>query len=375
MINFMDSSYSDIHDTYSQSGDWLIIKHFKYYSQVLNNIDDWINNKITSYDHITTDDCDFFQSEWDSLKDKYSTSPLKTLIRDITTNILRCDTCFYGDENPRTFYDPTVKKHDGLFTRLLTILDKDASNFLQNYAMAKQISKFDCNVMPIFKISNEIQSYCKSAAIMYYFDNITRELRQAFENYQLYSLYNGDDNSECGIKKNMLFAYNNSYTVPDAGQSNRPTSKVYSFSTSIANYTTKLTKGLTDLNTLMDAMEGLNDEIYTAVKVLGALNIVFYADPADQELLQKNSNATFTAMTPVTGATTDTISMKKNLQLRTIWAMCTSVPIAIEAQQYINNLRTNQAVVFGSTVRAAFRNMEFDTHLNTLKSILISQHP
>lgn len=376
MINFIDSSYSNIHDVYDVNSDWLIIKHFKYYSQVLTDINDWINNRVASYDHITTENCDFSQSEWNDIKDDYSSSSLKNLIENITTSITRCSTCFYGDENPRTFYDPTTKKHDGIFARLLTILDKDASNFLQNYAMVKQVSKFNCDVMPIFKIINNLQAYCKNAVIMYYFDNITRELLTAFKNYKSYSTTHTENShdaiTDCDIKKNMITGYYNRYKIPGAAQSSPNTD---AFSTSIGNYKTDLTTGLTDLNTLMDAMEGFNDEVYTAVKVLGALNIVFYADPADQELLQKNSKATFTSMVPVTGAVTDTASMKKNLQLRTIWAMCTSVPIAIEAQQYINNLRTNQAVVFGSTVKAAFQNMEFNTHLNILKGILITQHP
>ena len=376
MINFLDNSYTTVGITYDVNKDWLVIKHFEKYRDILSDVDNYMNGILASFDSIGTDTCDYNSSSWDEIKTTFTPKPLSTLVMDLSTEILRCDTCANGTANPRVVYDPTFGKIDGIFVKLVDALDKGVGNFLQNYTMAKQVSKYECDFMRVFEQYLVVQDAIKDGSIMYYFDDIITKFNKDLQNFKYYVEYNdsGDSNADCNSKKNFCYAYFNSYTVPDIGQQDRPTSSVQPFSTSMATYKDKLKEGLKDLNTLVDAMQGFLDEIYIGVKVIGALNIVFYADPADQTMLQKQSQSVFSSMTPPVGQDADTDIAKLSLQSRTIWAMCTAVPMAISAQQYIDNRRTNQATVFARTVIATFSSIGIQDDIDLLKVVLDGQH-
>jgi len=121
-------------------------------------------------------------------------------------------------------------------------------------------------------------------------------------------------------------------------------------------------------------MQGFLDEIYIGVKILGALNIVFYADPADQEMLQEHSQSIFSSITPPVGQDSDTQIAKESLQSRAIWAQCFATTIAIDSQQYINDRRTNQSEVFGRSVLATFNNVGIQHDFDILKAVFDTQH-
>jgi len=376
MINFMSPDYKDDRLYFNQNTDWIVILHFKKYTEFLKNIDNYMLGRIDALDYIENTDCDYSETFWDIIKRDFNEEPLGPLVEKLTEKILRCTDCLNGEENPRGVYDPTIGKVDGVFAKLIATLDKGVGNFLQNYSMAKQVSKFECDFMEMFRQVQEIQEAIKYGNIMAYFDSIYNDFIKQFDNYQIYANYNNYQdatNLDCNTKTNLSYAYYNNYTVPDVGQLNYE-ADAEPFINAINKYKTKLEVGLRDLNTLLDAMEGFMDEIYIAVKVLGALNIVFYADPADTDLLEKESKSTFKSMTPPVGQDTDTETSKASLQARTIWAMAISVPIAIEAQKYINDKRTNQATVFGSAVQSAFYNIGLTTDLIILREVLNAQH-
>jgi hypothetical protein len=372
----MSPDYKDDKLYFSQNDDWIVIQHFKKYTEFLENIDNYMLNKIDSLDSITPDECDYSITFWNIIKEDFTTDPLGPLVQNLTTEIISCSSCLSGSENPRVIYDPTVGKVDGVFAKLVTSLDKGVGNFLQNYSMAKQVSKFECDFMEIFKQVQEIQEAIKYGDIMAYFDSIYKDFLKQYDNYTIYANYNNLEeatNLDCNTKKNLAYAYYNNYDVPNVNQLDyEPNAEP--FINAINTYKTKLETGLKDLNTLLDAMDGFMDEVYIAVKVLGALNIVFYSDPADADMLEKESTSTFKSMTPPVGQDTDSEAVKATLQARTIWAMAISVPIAIEAQKYINDKRTNQATVFGSAVQSAFYNIDLTNDLNVLREVLNAQH-
>jgi len=376
MINFMSPDYKDDKLYFSENDDWIVIQHFKRYTEFLKNVDSYMLNKINAYDNISPDDCEYGETFWTILKDNFKNNPLGPLVENLTEEILRCDLCYNGEENPRGVYDPTIGKVDGVFAKLVASLDKGVGNFLQNYTMAKQVSKYECDFMNIFKQVREIQEAIKYGDIMAYFDSIYKEFYKSFSNYQIYiSYYNYLDaeNLDCNSKINMSYGYYNQMDIPNVGQIDyRATEEP--FINSIINYKTKLEMGLRDLNTLLDAMDGFMDELYIAVKTLGALNIVFYADPNDHEMLQRESQSTFESMTSPVGQDTDTEAVKRSLQARTVWAMSTSVPIAIKAQEYLDDKRSNQSTVFGSAVQSTFYNIGLTEDLNVLREVLNQQH-
>jgi len=376
MINFMSPDYKDDKLYFSENDDWIVIQHFKRYTEFLRDIDSYILNKISAYDNIDTSDCDYSETFWTILKNDFENNPLGPLVENLTDEILRCDTCYNGEENPRGVYDPTIGKVDGIFAKLVASLDKGVGNFLQNYSMAKQVSKYECDFMNMFKQVREIQEAIKYGDIMAYFDSIYNEFYKSFSNYQIYiSYYNylEAENLDCNSKINMAYGYYNQMDIPDVGQIDYQATE-QPFINSIINYKTKLETGLRDLNILLDAMDGFMDELYIAVKALGALNIIFYSDPEDHEMLQQESQSTFESMTSPIGQDTDTEAIKRSLQARTVWAMSTAVPIAIKAQEYLDDKRTNQATVFGSAVQSTFYNIGLTEDLNILREVLNQQH-
>jgi hypothetical protein len=359
-----------------QGDDWIIVAHFKKYSELLKNIDEFVNAKISNLDYVTSDDCDYSPTFWNILKDNFKDEPLSNMVEKITEDILTCDNCLVSTANPRTVYDPAIGKVDGIFAKLVNALDKGVGNFLQNYTMAKQVSKFECDFMEMFRLVQEIQDAIKFGYIMDYFDKIYTEFRLEFEKFNIYITYNNYNvaDPDCKEKQNMSYAYYNAYTPPDIGQASYSEDPTIPFVNAITNYRNQLRVALKDLNTLIDAMEGFMDDIYVAVKVLGALNIVFYADPADQEMLAKDAESTFASMTPPAGSDLSTDMHKLQLQSYTIWAQAVSVPLAIAACKYINDRRTNQATVFGSTVKAAFFNIGLQQRIDMLRDVLETQH-
>jgi len=250
MIDFMDSSYRSVSITYEVGKDWLVIKHFQKYTEILTEINDFINDKVSSYDSTTTDNCSFDPSQWDDIKNTFASDPLYTLVMDISSDILRCRECENGTANPRVMYDPTYGKIDGIFVKLVDALDKGAGNFLQNYTMAKQISKYECNFMPLFKKYLIIQNAIKDGSIMYYFDGIINTLIDEYKKFKYYIEYNNDnpdDDAACKNKKNLISAYNNRYNVPDNHQSTPSPGQAMAFKQAITNYKNSLNIGLTDL--------------------------------------------------------------------------------------------------------------------------------
>jgi len=374
MINFLNPEYESNNLLFSKSDDWIVIQHFKKYTEILKNIDDYINNKINDFEYLNTDDCEYDETFWNLIVNDFK-EPLNNLVLDYTEEILRCDACLNGSENPRGTYDPTIGKVDGIFAKLVSVLDKGAENFIQNYTMAKQVSKFVCDYMDIFKKVRDIQDYIKYGKILYYFDNLINDLQKSFENYKIYITYNNyedDEDLDCNSKKNMAFAYYNNFTVPDIGQ-NPYIEEEEAFAISLQTYKEKLKQGLTDLNTLLDAMDGFMDELYIAVKVLGALNIVFYMDEDDIPMFEKESQSTFDSMVQPNNPE-DSEAAKASLKTRTIWAMGVTIPIGITAQKYLDDTRSNQSVVFGSAVNSVFYSIGFTEDLNTLRTILNTQY-
>jgi len=376
LINFMSSVYEADALIYNINKDWVVINHLKKYNESLDEIDSFMNTEIASYDSITNDHCAFNKDSWNDMKTFFKSKPLSTMILDLSNTILRCNTCLHGAANPRVAYDPTLGKTDGIFVKLVDALDKGAGNFLQNYTMAKQIAKYECNFMPLFREYLVIQNAIKDGSIMYYFDGILDKLLKEFRkfNYYITNYDAGGSPNACNTKINFTYAYNNSYRIPDNHQSNPAPGQARSFKDAILTYKNALKKGLTDLNILLDAMQGFLDEIYIGVKVLGALNIVFYADPADQDMLKKHSQSIYSSITPPVGQDSDTEDAKKTLQMRAIWAQSFATTLAIDSQQYINDQRTNQSVVFGRTVIAAFTNIGIQHDINLLKAVFDTQH-
>lgn len=382
MINFMSEIYNDYRLHVTISDDWVVLGHVDKYKTLLSNIELFMQNQLKNLDSKSASDCDFDTSIWEMIFEEYGfpedeKTPLSSLISDLSKEIVECSTCQYGSNNPRTTYDPVLDKVDGIFVKLIDALDKGAGNFLQNYSMAKQLEKYVCDFMVMFRQVIEIQDAIKYGIIMGYFDKIYKELDKAFNDFMNYMYYNDIENStdlDCTFKKNFTKAYYSPFVVPDLGQLDRTSDPVPAFIVSLDNYKSQLKIGLTDLNEFLDAIDGFFDEIYVSIKSLGALNIVFYADPSDHDMLQKESSSTFDTLAPLVGSDTSSTEYKMQLQGRTVRAMAMAIPIAIEAQKYIDDTRSNQDVIFSSAVNALFTNIGTEDKLNDLRYVLDQQH-
>jgi len=362
MINFKNPEYETHKLTFDLSSDWIMVKHFKKYQENLNHLNYTLDFIIDQTDSILKEDCGFESYYWNSFKNHYYDNQLKDLVKDITDDLIHCEQCFLGTVNPRVIADPTLGKQDGIFAKMVNVLDSGVGNFLQNYTMATQIAKFECGFMDTFRNVIQVQELIKSGKIMYYFDKLYIEFKARSDEFLNY--INMDDTDYCAIKIRTSDAYSNGVSSINSG---------FPFKRIIDKYKDDMKDGLKDLNDIIESLDGFFDEIYVGVKVLGALNIIFYAAPEDQKMLAAESESTFSAMTPPTGTDFTPQEHKILLQRRTLWAMATSVPIAIEASSLVNNARTNQASIFGSAVLATFQSIGFKDRLRNLNRVLVQQ--
>jgi len=375
MTNFLSSDYKTLLG-FPTSQDWKVINHFKKYTELLTNIDDYFTTKIEALDSIASTDCSFNTTFWDGMKEDIKNLDLKNQIKNTSDKLLKCEDCLFSESNPRTHFEPAYGKQDGIFSKMIIALDTGSQSFLQNFMMAKQVSKYECSFMDIFKKVQELQTSIKDATIVNVFDQSYVNLRDAFENVKIYHLYHDydKDDTQCTIKTNIAESYYNQFFIPDVGQSNNSTEKQKSFYDSIREYLSEIKEYLKDLNTLLDAMNGFYDMIYIGVKMIGALNITFYASPDEQEMLLNESETTFSAMTPVIYDENTSEQHSYTVQQNTIWAMNISVPIGVEASKWVDDNRTNQVTIFGSAVLSAFSAFGIHQRIQKLGELFATQH-
>jgi len=365
MINFNSPDYRDGFISMTPTSDWTLITHYKEYQNLLVDIDNSLSNNIKAIDNSLKDDddCDVSEISWETFKTD-SNNKLKDTFRNISSDIVGT----LPDDGIRNFYSPS-KSEAGIFSNALEALDKGSSNFIQNYAMAQQMYKYECKFMELFRMVYELIELIKSSHIMSYFDKEYRRLEENVASYKKFISYRQDDDTRvyldpCEKKQAMMDGWYNDFTDPDGRNT-------MNLSRSINDYNVNIKRGLSDLNDVCIAVANFFDELYLGVKVLAAINITFYSDPKDADLFRSQSEGNFSYM--VFQADDDSSDNDRILRARTLYAMSLSIPITLDSIKYINNDRSNIATIQGQLVRSVFDQLGVTDRLDKIAKTLSVQ--
>lgn len=367
MINFFSFENQAGFISTGLGNDWPVVAHVNLYSEFFKTWNNQYNTLFQDLDSYIADTNNngtcpseniylLFREEF---QDK-----LPKLLQDVTeaaSNIPEPDPT-------RITSDPAYNTEAGIFGNLVKVLDTGSENFMNNYSMAKQLQKYECSYLELFRFLIELQGRIKSGSIMGYFDKIYTEFKDNLEAFYYYIQTDTSTNppsnrNTCEKMDAIAYAYFNSYTYD---------SVVYpSFDSVYRDYKYNLELGFTDLDTLIQAFTGFYDELYLGVKIISGINMVFYSDPQDADMIRSEGAGNFSFLAMDMESAQD--SPTQQLQSRTLHSLSIVIPMTLDSIQYINETKSNINTILAQLIHQVLAFLKIQAKLDSMKDVILTQ--
>jgi hypothetical protein len=254
---------------------------------------------------------------------------------------------------------------------MLKVLDNGSDNFLENYNQVKQLNKYECAFLDLFRFLITLQGKIKSGSIMGYFDRIFTNFKTELEAFYYYIINDTSTNppsvrNKCEKINAIYTAWNNSFIYDD---------ETYpAFGITYQNYKNNLTTGLEDLDKLVKTFTGFYDEVQVGNKVISAVNMVFYSDPQDADMIKAEGISNITYLKGDNGDGTWTGNTpEQRLAVRIRNGLSYIIPIALDSIPYINSTRSNSNTILNQVIKQAFDLIGIKDNLDEMKLVLDTQ--
>jgi len=365
MINFYSVENQANVIPISKGNDWPIIGHVKLYTENFNNFNNQYNSLFQDIDTYVADnnngEC-LHQDTYAFFKEQFK-DKLPTLLGDLTAGM---DSMYL--DNMRTSDVPSFTSTAGIFAKLVDVLDTGADNFLNNYSMARQMEKYECSYLTLFRFLMQLQGTIKSGTIMGYFDNIYKEFKESLDAFRNYIILDTRTNppsyrSTCEQLEAIHFGLYNEYEY--AGET------FPAFNNHFQEYQAALLEGFEDLNLILDTFQGFYDELYLGMKVISAINMVFYSDPQDADMIRNEGASNFSFLTLSTEG--NDAEDTRTLKARTLYCISISIPMALDAIQYIDSTRSNINTILAQLIHNVLDALGILPKLTAMKEVVLTQ--
>lgn len=355
MIDFF--IYYGNNTNYNIDSDWQVIKHVQDYKNKFNNMYQLFS----------------FVSEIDTAiaNGEFSAPPgyndFKSIFYNRINNYIHnivIETSELTDQSwdARLQTDPALISEYGNFAKAVTYLDNNSENFMSYYSMAQQVKKYICIVGDLFRYVTKMTRGIKSGSIMYYFDNLVNNLNDDFYNFYFYVT---DSNSLEDRCNRIADAWVNNYDL--SGTTND------SFSSIFISFDSNFKNGLIDFNKLIDACDQYYEDIQLGIKIISAVNLAFFSDDADDNMLKDNARDNFQFLNLDNSDLTGTTTSKVLRLNRSIKGVSAGVVAAIDAKPKINDTKSNMNTLILAVINNIFDYMNITEGFNNTKSILDTQ--
>lgn len=367
MINFFSTENQVAFISTGLSNDWPAVAHVTLYSDFFNTWDVQYQSLFQELDDYIADTNNngtcINEAIYLLFREEFR-GKLPTIFQDITEAASNIPPPDYT----RITADPAYNTESGIFGNLVKVLDTGSESFMNNYSMAKQMEKYECAYLGLFRFLIDLQGRIKSGEIMAYFDRIWKEFKDNIESFYYYVLQDTTTNpptyrTPCQKMDAIANAYYNSYTHDGI---------LYpSFDSVYRDYKYKLEEGFTDLDTLLKAFTGFYDELYLGIKIVSAINMVFYSDPSDADMIRSEGASNFSFLAMDLESVND--SPTEQLKARTLYSLSIVIPMTLDAMAYIDETKSNINTILAQLIHNALAALEIQMKLNSMKDILDTQ--
>ncbi len=367
MINFFSHENQTAFISTGLNNDWPAVAHVTLYSEFFDTWNTQFNGLFSDLDAYIADTnnngtCSnesvylLFRSEF---QDKMPALFLETT--KAASNIPPPD-------YTRITSDPAFNTESGIFGNLVKILDTGSESFMNNYSMAKQMQKYECSYLELFRFLISLQGRIKSGEIMGYFDKIYKEFKESVESFfyfiQVDTSTNPPSNRNyCEKMDAIAEGYYSNYNYDGVDYP--------SFDSVFRDYKYKLEVGFTDLDILLKAFTGFYDELYLGVKIISAINMVFYSDPQDADMIRSEGASNFSFLAMDLESAND--SPTEQLKARTLLSLSIVIPMTLDSIAYIDETRSNINTILSQLIHNALSALNIQNKLNDMKDVLDTQ--
>lgn len=276
-------------------------------------------------------------------------------------------------EQGRIPYDPVYYSKYGVFAKAISFLDSNSKDFMTYYAMAKQLKKYFCNIMSLYRFSTKISTGLKSGYVMSYFDEKFNSFYSYFD--KLYQFITSGSHA-CDKISNANAAYYHGFSYNGVTY-NTP-------STILSSYQNDIRKGFLDLNTVLEAFSSFYEDLDIAVRVIAAVNLALFADPEDHDTLKENASSNFSFLTLDTSISSSNIPSDQSDDIspqaaekrrKILQAVSVAVTTAINYKQFIKDDMSNLSEVNFQATKAIFDYLGISKRFDDEYTLLQTQSP
>lgn len=367
MTNFYSYENQNAFINTELNNDWPVVAHINLYSEFFETWNNQYNSMFADLDAYIADTNNngtctnesiylIFRNEFQDKMPELFSEVTKSASTLTTSDISRIE------------IDPASNTASGIFGNLVKLLDDGSENFLNNYSMAKQMEKYECSYLNLFRFLIELQGKIKSGTIMGYFDKIFKEFKVGVESFFYYIQTDTSTNPPtnrdyCQKMDAIADAYYTSYTYDGV--------EYPSFDSVFRDYKYKLEIGFTDLDILLKAFADFYDELYLGIKIISAINMVFYSDPADADLIRSEGASNFSFLTLDLENNSDTQAEK--LKARTLYSLSLVIPMTLDSMEFIDETKSNINIILSQLIHRVLDFLGIKDKLDAMKAIIDTQ--
>ncbi len=367
MINFFNQENRNAVINTGLGNDWPVVAHVSLYTNFFDTWNTQYNGMFADLDAYIADTNNNGTCTNESIYLLFRTE-FQDKMPELFLEVTKEASTIPEPDPTRLTSIPAFNTPSGLFGNLVKVLDVGSESFMNNYSMAKQLQKYECSYLELFRFLIQLQGEIKSGNIMGYFDNIYKEFKEGVESFFYYIQTDTSTNPPtnrdyCQKMDAIAHGYYNSYTYDGIDYP--------SFDSVFRDYKYKLEIGFDDLDTLLTAFNGFYDELYLGVKIISCINMVFYSDPQDADMIRSEGASNFSFLAMDMESAND--SPTQQLQARTLYSLSLVVPMTLDSMAYIDETKSNINTILSQLIHNALSALNIQMKLNAMKDVLDTQ--